>query len=482
MHMKMLTPRRTRVWLGLLLSFVAPRCACFDQLYRALGAPERPPTRLSALRRSQPAFAVASREDDPRKLTVLLKDAASPRELFGLYADHSTTFNHIHISAIWISFSKLARGRGRPRKLEKEFGKLCLHTQDMASTGEMGSRGLSNCMYALAKAGIRGKDTPELLDALAAAGVSGVGDFEPQALSNSVWAFATAGHASPTLFDALAAASVSQIGDFNPQALSNTAWAFAKADHASPALFDALAVASVSRVGDFLPQALANTAWAFATAGHAPPALFDALAAAAATLLGDFDPQALAITAWAFATAGHATPALFDAAIAQRCEAGKATEARYGTRHLAQLHQWILWSAERDLPSGVSAAFSQRCRAAFVADSPSPSRLQREVVTTLAALGLSPREEVRTAEGYTIDAVVEWQGATVGIEVDGPSHFHGRAPTGATMLKRRQLATLGGWRLISVPYWEWASFRGDERRQQEYLHWALYAALRARVT
>ena len=47
------------------------------------------------------------------------------------------------------------------------------------------------------------------------------------------------------------------------------------------------------------------------------------------------------------------------------------------------------------------------------------------------------------------------------------------------MLKRRQLETLGGWRLVSVPYWEWDQIMGDERRQQEYLQRALDTALRA---
>jgi hypothetical protein len=42
------------------------------------------------------------------------------------------------------------------------------------------------------------------------------------------------------------------------------------------------------------------------------------------------------------------------------------------------------------------------------------------------------------------------------VEVDGPFHFIGRShqPTGATRLKHRQLRYFG-WRLESVPYWEW---------------------------
>ena len=48
------------------------------------------------------------------------------------------------------------------------------------------------------------------------------------------WAFATAGHASPELFNAISAVAVRRgLGDFNPQELSNMAWAFAVANLAS---------------------------------------------------------------------------------------------------------------------------------------------------------------------------------------------------------------------------------------------------------
>ena len=47
-------------------------------------------------------------------------------------------------------------------------------------------------------------------------------------------------------------------------------------------------------------------------------------------------------------------------------------------------------------------------------------------------------------------------GERIAVEVDGPTHFVGRShqPTGSTLLKHRQLRYFG-WRLESVPYWEW---------------------------
>ena len=52
------------------------------------------------------------------------------------------------------------------------------------------------------------------------------------------------------------------------------------------------------------------------------------------------------------------------------------------------------------------------------------------------------------------------------MEFDGPLHFlASRAPTGATLLKRRHLLGLGH-ALVSVPYWEWSGFSGAGEREQ----------------
>ena len=50
------------------------------------------------------------------------------------------------------------------------------------------------------------------------------------------------------------------MGDFDPQDLGNTAWAFAKAGQNDALLFAALTTAAERRMGDFNVQNLANTA------------------------------------------------------------------------------------------------------------------------------------------------------------------------------------------------------------------------------
>ena len=97
------------------------------------------------------------------------------------------------------------------------------------------------------------------------------------------------------------------------------------------------------------------------------------------------------------------------------------------------------------------------------------------MVASLQAMGLAPREEVRTEQGYSIDAMVVYGGREVAIEVDGPHHFYGRmrgrSPTGATALKRRQLRA-AGWALLPVPSWEWDAL-GSKAAKQAYLRAAL---------
>ena len=56
--------------------------------------------------------------------------------------------------------------------------------------------------------------------------------------------------------------------------------------------------------------------------------------------------------------------------------------------------------------------------------------------------------------------------STWAVEFDGPDHFlASRAPTGATLLKRRHLRLLGH-ALVSVPYWEWSGCKGAGEREQ----------------
>jgi len=362
---------------------------------------------------------------------------------------------------------------------------------------------LANTAWAFATAG---RATHALLDAVAEESAGRVREFNPQELANMAWAFATAGHAAPALFDAIGREAAERVRQLNPQNLANTAWAFATAGHAAPALFDAIGKEAAGRVRELNPQDMSNTVWAFATAGHAAPALFNVIGKEAAGRVRELNPQGMSNTAWAFATAGHAAPALFDAIgmeaagrvrqlkpqalanmawafavldhlpsesslfdqrFAHHCD---ALADEFSLEALCQLHQWHLWYAsERACSDALSgAALLARCDAAFRATEAQPSRLQRDVAKGLASLGSAVQEEKVLEEGYSLDLVVECGGEElIAVEVDGPSHFVGRVPTGATLLKRRQLRHFG-WRLVSVPYWEWDELaHRDQTKERE---------------
>ena len=365
-------------------------------------------------------------------------------------------------------------------KLRTVIEVLSVHEQHARS---MRPKDLSSCWNRLAKLvksdaqqrkwlRDRLRREPTLLQPLLDATLQQLPRFEPWPLSNTTHGLATLVDKARLVVDEvtwerLAARSVESMGAFNPQDLANTAWAFAKTGQASPALFEAIVAASVPRLRDFKPQALANTAWSFATAGHASPALFEAIAAASVPRLRDFNPQNLANTAWAYAALDAPSAALFGDS--RFVDGVVAVERAFSSAQLSQLHQWLLWHEERgEAWPRLPAPLAERCRAAFCAVEGAPSRLQRDVVRALSALGWQPREEVRTDQGYSLDAVVRVDGRDVGVEVDGPSHFVGREPTGATMLKRRQLRA-AGWPLLAVPYWEWNELKGDAARQSEYL-------------
>ena len=262
-----------------------------------------------------------------------------------------------------------------------------------------------------------------------------------------------------------------------PIGLARTAYALGKLRVGDrppwTAVWSALADRSAATIRDFNGQSISNTTWAFATAGHASPALFDAVAAEATKRgLREFTPQALANTAWAFATADHPAPKLFDSAFVVRSESIDWT-----LEALIQLQQWQLWHAEHGLAPPLSASLAARCRSALASTEVRPSRLQRDVGRALEALGCPVQEEVVTESGYSIDLVVEYDGTRVGVEVDGPSHFICRSPTASTLLKRRQLRSVG-WSLLSVPYFEWSPLR-SKHDKCEYLQASLKATLDA---
>jgi hypothetical protein len=174
--------------------------------------------------------------------------------------------------------------------------------------------------------------------------------------------------------------------------------------------------------------------------------------------------------AWAYAVANVNDHLLFNTDFIASLQA-KAND--FVTEECRQLHQWQLWQDEIKSGINLPPALREKCCQAFITRLPQPSRFQYDVMSVVSSIGMSPKEEFLTLSGYCLNALVEVNGENVGIEVDGPTHFINREPTGSTLLKCRQVSTLDNIQITSVPYWDWYEFGKDHVKKQQYLRFKL---------
>jgi hypothetical protein len=389
--------------------------------------------------------------------------------LFSKFGDHIVAMKDLgqflpqHLSNIIWAYA--TAGESHPQ-LYRKFGD---HIVGMKDLGLFKPQELSNIIWAFVTAG---ESHPKLFSKLGdhIVAMRDLSAFLPQHFSNIIWAYATSGESHPKLYIKIAdhIVAMKDMGQFKPQALSNIIWSYATARESHPKLYIKIAdhIIAMKDLGQFKPQALSNIIWAYATVGIIDLHLFNSFAPAVSSALGQCSSQALANVAWAYAVANVDDPLLFNTDFVAALQA-KAND--FGLDGYSQLHQWQLWQDE--LKSGINLpqALRDKCCQAFDLLVPQPSRLQNDVVSVLSSIGMLPEEEVLTPSGYRLDALVEVNGVNVGIEVDGPSHFINRDATGSTLLKRRQVSTLDGIRIISVPYWEWDEFGNDSAKKQKYL-------------
>ena len=127
---------------------------------------------------------------DSRQVTAELGKARDLPELLSLHRRHGDDFDGMHIGAFWSRFKALARGeRGRRRD---NLAPVCEQTVRMLP--ELDARGVANVAHAFAKARLVGTGPWQTVwAALPEAALRSLGDFDPQHLSNTAWAFATVG-------------------------------------------------------------------------------------------------------------------------------------------------------------------------------------------------------------------------------------------------------------------------------------------------
>jgi hypothetical protein len=349
------------------------------------------------------------------------------------------------------------------------FEKIGEHIVQLDHFREFKPQELSNIVWAYATAEV---NHPQLFEKIAnhIVGLDHLREFNPQAISNTAWAYATAEISHPNLFENVAnhIAGLDHLRGFISQNLSNIVWAYATAQVSHPKMFQQVAKAAIQREEDFIPQHVANLLWSYATMGIVDKQLFSSLVPTAAKLIESYNNQDLSNIAWAYAVADADDLTLFNDRFINKC-----LEKRHGftTDALRQLHQWHLWQTKERSRTGLPEALQDICYKEFISEEPTPSKFQDDVVDQLSSIGLNPKEEALMDSGYRIDALVEVNRKTIGVEVDGPSHFIGKSksPLAKTILKRRQVPYIDDIELVSVPYWEWDNLGKSQAKKQEYL-------------
>jgi hypothetical protein len=225
-------------------------------------------------------------------------------------------------------------------------------------------------------------------------------------------------------------------GEFKPQGVANTLWAYATLGmHPGGGLLGELEKQTERLAHEFNSQDIANTLWTmFFFSIHNPDLgcrFFCALSSKLLVLDAScFEGQELSQMHQIFTS----------------CDLEEGVRARMPDSFVA-----------------LKDKLGPACKAAFVAQCIKASASQEQVSDALRGMGMWVEDEFRcTKSGYSFDMrvwgnisqdVAKTFGAGWAVEFDGPSHFLAcRAATGATLMKRRHLELLG-YTVVSVPFW-----------------------------
>jgi hypothetical protein len=247
--------------------------------------------------------------------------------------------------------------------------------------------------------------------------------------------------------------------NFNPQEVSNTLWAFAKLARTPGAgLLQQLEARASAVAQDFNPQEVSNTLWAFSLFFHH---LTEGMVSSISKhWLSNPDAES-------FSKQGLCQIHQF----LLSCDL-----------ELSQSQQILLSSCrlKAALSSKALDAFAPR----DVTVSKLQQQVE-DVLQSIGAQVQGEAVDARSLYSIDC-LVLGWgkeDNVKIALEVDGPSHFVcestesgiRRAPNGGTIMKRRHLSLLG-YAVASVPYWEWNDLR-DVEAKKAYLRAKLHDAV-----
>ncbi len=210
--------------------------------------------------------------------------------------------------------------------------------------------------------------------------------------------------------------ALSQIGQFNPQNLTNSLWAFATLGvRPSSDFLHMWQAKAAMEMGAFTSQNLANSLWAFATLGVQPSNdVLRQWQTRAAADIDSFTPQSLVNSLWALAAleTRHGHSDCHAAATMLHKTIGVDIQNAFPTNHAKQFHDASLWF---DLPhSGAGPD-----------ENDTVSGFEIRLTDIFARAGLPVRRDAGWigALKHQTDIAFVIEGQRFLIEMDGPSHF-----------------------------------------------------------
>lgn len=237
--------------------------------------------------------------------------------------------------------------------------------------------------------------------------------------------------------------------------MTNTIWVYAKLQITPPdSLMTAISASVLKCAHAFIAQNASIVIWAYATLNEPPPEpVMAALATTVERCINDFLPQAISNALWAHAALAIKPHPL----LLQRVRGLYASELN--NTELSQLWYAHLVGKSLGWDFELTAELTERAEVQVksLARETTVSGTQRSVRLCLVGMGLTPKLETKTVDGYfSIDvSLLAEDGVTkIAIQVDGPYHYTStRRRTGNTRL-RDHLLEERGWRVVSMPFYD----------------------------
>ncbi|CAE7349109.1 ACAD11 [Symbiodinium natans] len=202
-------------------------------------------------------------------------------------------FQSRHLTGALWSFATLGR-RARGPHLDKVMEQVSERLQEFTCVD------LALTAWSMATMKL---EPPGLYDRISKCSLACIGEFQPQALANIMWATATLKKENDALIRHSAYVAVKHLDagmDFRPHEYSTMVWSMVITQAREECLFSRVSGHVVRRVTEFGPQELTNTAWAFASLGFKTEGLFEALGKECSFKLRHFNMQNLTNVAWSY--------------------------------------------------------------------------------------------------------------------------------------------------------------------------------------